>query len=410
VERSLEMSEGVGRQKFSARTAWDVEESDWARALRQRRAAGKPVLDLTASNPTHCGFSYDGEAILSALQDPAALDYDPDPRGRRPAREAVADYYRGHGAELNPDQIFLTTSTSEAYSYLFRLLCDPGDEVLIAQPSYPLFDFLAALDDVHLVSYSLFYDYGWHLDVEDVKQRITARTRAIALVHPNNPTGHFTKPGERQALEALCRERGLALIVDEVFLDYPLDAATPQSFAAGPHPVLTFVLNGLSKIAALPQMKAAWIACLGPEPSLREAMTRLEVVADTFLSMNAPVQCALPRWLRERSQIQDQIRERTAANLAALDVALASQRLVSRLEVEAGWYAVLRVPATEADETLALRLLEQAGVAVHAGRFFGFPVSGFLVLSLLPPLDVFLAGIKGILRLYNGLDRDPPSN
>ena len=404
------MSEAVRTQKFSTRTAWDVEESEWARVLRERREAGKPVLDLTASNPTHCGFRYDGDAILEPLRDPAALEYDPDPRGRKPTREAVAVYYREKGVELAPDQIFLTTSTSEAYSFLFRLLCDPGDEVLIAQPSYPLFDFLATLDDVRLVAYSLFYDYGWHLDVEDVKRRITPRTRAIALVHPNNPTGHFTKPGERQALEAVCKEHGLTLIVDEVFLDYPLGDTGDASFAAGAHPVLTFVLSGLSKIAALPQMKAAWIACLGPADSLGEAMARLEMVADTFLSMNAPVQCALPSWLQEREPIQKQVRERTAANLAVLEDMLESRGLVSRLEVEAGWYAILRIPATEEDEAVALRLLNNTGVAVHAGRFFGFPGSGFLVVSLLAPSETFAAGIHYIINLYSDIESNQTSD
>ncbi len=292
------------RPTFSARTAWDISETELAQAIAERRKRGLPLLDLTASNPTRCGFIYEEPAILSALSDRDSLVYDPDPRGMLRAREAVAGYYADHGAALDPANLVLTTSTSEAYSYLFHLLCDPGDEVLIAQPSYPLFDFLAQLENVRLVPYPLFYDHGWHIDAGSMRRQITSKTRAIALVHPNNPTGHFTKDDERHELEGLCAEHGLALIVDEVFLDYSIAGHTGRSFACGPHPVLTFVLSGLSKIAALPQMKAAWIAAFGPEPDLSHALNRLEVIGDTFLSMNAPIQHALPDWLAGRTGLQ----------------------------------------------------------------------------------------------------------
>lgn len=386
-----------GKARFSSRTAWDTAESPLARALRERLGAGLPLIDLTASNPTRCGFNYD-ESLLAALSDPRALDYDANPRGLPAAREAVRAYYADHSAEVPIGRIFLTTSTSEAYSYLFRLLCDPGDEVLIARPSYPLFDFLAALDDVRLVPYELVYDDGWQLDLPGLRQQITPRSRAIALVHPNNPTGHFIKAWERQALEELCAEYGLALIVDEVFLDYPLEPAPPPySFACPPHPVPTFVLSGLSKIAGLPQMKAAWIACFGPSAPLRDAENRLEVIADTFLSMNAPIQHALPAWLGERRGLQEQILARTTANLAQLDRQLARQRPVSRLRTEAGWYATLRIPALRPDEETALALID-AGVSVHPGYFFGFRDSGWLVVSLLPPLADFEAGVATIFK------------
>ncbi len=210
------------RFPWSARTQWDLAETPWARHLARLRAEGVPLWDLTASNPTRCGFDYDAASLLAPLNNPAALHYDPNPRGLRSAREAVSLYYRDHGAAVDPEQILLTTSTSEAYSFLFRLLCDPGDEVLIGQPGYPLFDFLARLDDVRLVPYELFYDHGWHLDLEALRRSITPRSRAVVVVHPNNPTGHFTRHADRAALEALCREHGLALIVDEVFLDYAL--------------------------------------------------------------------------------------------------------------------------------------------------------------------------------------------
>jgi alanine-synthesizing transaminase len=390
--------------RFSARTGWNLAETETTRALRERRSAGLPVLDLTASNPTRCGIEYDAEAIVRNLAREEALDYDPDPRGMRSARDAVCSYYADLAADVTPEQVILTTSTSEAYSFLFRLLCDPGDEVLIAQPSYPLFDFLAQVDDVRLTPYPLFYDHGWHIDTAGLRARITGRTRAIALVHPNNPTGHYTRPAERDALERLCVEHGLALIVDEVFLDYPLDGPAAPSFAAGEHRALTFVLSGLSKIAGLPQMKAAWIVAAGEGAEVRDALERLEVIADTFLSMNAPIQLALPHWLADRRTIQRRIRDRVQTNLRWLDWELAGHPLITRLEAEAGWYAVLRVPALEPDEELAVRLIRERGVVLHPGYFFGFPNAGWPVVSLLAPEAAFQQGVTAILSHFSGLE------
>jgi aspartate/methionine/tyrosine aminotransferase len=298
----------------------------------------------------------------------------------------------------------LTTSTSEGYSWLFRLLCDPGDEVLIAQPSYPLFDLLATIDDVNLTPYGLLYDpggsHGWNLDLHTLLERITSRTRAMVVVHPNNPTGHYTSKAEREVLSELCREHGLALIVDEVFLDYPFatDAsAEARSFAAGEQTGLTFVLSGLSKIAALPQMKASWIVCLGPQDVRGEAMRRLEIIADTFLSMNAPVQHALPGWLAGRHAIQQQLRDRVRRNLDTLDRLLASQHEIARLACDGGWYATLRTPSFATGEALAVRLLETRGIAVHPGSFFGFAEQNRLVVSLLPRPEVFAEGITALM-------------
>src|ERR1700733_13021387 len=302
--------------RFSRRTGWDVGESGLAAAMREARASGRKLCDLTVSNPTVCGSSYDPEWVVGDLGDMRALVYDPDPRGMRSAREAVVEYYAGHGAGVDVDSLVMTTSTSEGYGYLFRLLCDAGDEVLVAQPSYPLFDFLADMEDVRLKSYPLFYDHGWWIDFAALENRIGPRTKAVVVVHPNNPTGHATGLRERERLEGICARRGLALIVDEVFLDYPLEESTRlTSFAVGPHPVLTFVLSGMSKIAGLPQMKVGWIAGFGPEASRREALERLEVIADTFLSMNAPAQGALADWLTGRRRIQGQILERVRGNL-----------------------------------------------------------------------------------------------
>ena len=383
--------------RFSKRTEWNTEESALAGAHRERVAAGLPVADLTASNPTRCGFDY-GAALLEALKDDRALEYDPQPLGLRSAREAVCRYYLDHGVRVEPEQVVLTTSTSEAYSYLFRLLCDPGTEILVPQPGYPLFDFLAVLDDVRLKNVPLIYDHGWQIDPEGFRRAITAETRAIMLVHPNNPTGHFTKPWEAAALAELCREFELSLIVDEVFLDYAMaDGSEPavRSFTHGLEDVPVYVVSGLSKIAGLPQMKTAWIVATGP--SRGPAMERLEVIADTFLSMNAPVQWAMSTWLGERQGIQGQIRKRVLANLAELDRQLAGELVVRRLVVEGGWYAILRIAALKPDELTVHELLDE-GVWVHPGYFFGMREAGWLVVSLLGPEAEFSNGVTGLLN------------
>jgi len=387
--------------RFSRRTDWNTEESDLAHAHRLRLEAGLPIADLTASNPTRCGFEYPA-GLLAALANPRALDYEPQPRGLLPARRAVCEYYAAHGVRLAPEQIVLTTSTSEAYSYLFRLLCDPGSEIVVPQPGYPLFDFLAVLDDVGLRPAPLVYDHGWQMEPEGFRRAITPATRAIVLVHPNNPTGHFTKHWEAGELAGLCREFDLSLIVDEVFLDYAFGAApkdSVRSFAAGLEGVPVFVVSGLSKIAGLPQMKSAWIVAAGPERAA--ALDRLEVIADTFLSMNAPVQCALPEWLAAADSIQGQIRQRVASNLAQLEGHVGELSMVRRLEVEGGWYAVLRIPAVKPDEATVRELLDR-GVWVHPGYFFGLPESGWLVVSLLAPEKEFSTGVTWMTEYLRG--------
>lgn len=391
--------------RFSKRTDWNTEESELALAHRERLATGSPIADLTASNPTRCGFDYQ-ENLLSPLADSMALDYDPNPKGNLRAREAVSRYYADHGiAGFDSGNLLLTTSTSEAYSFLLKVLCDPGDQVLVPAPSYPLFDYLADAEVVTLAAAPLVYDHGWQLDIEGLRRAITPRTKAVVLVHPNNPTGHFTKIEETLRLASVCEESGLALIVDEVFLDYGLaasdasvNAESRSSFLGRELGVLAFVVSGISKIAGLPQMKAAWLAATGPGSV--EAMSRLEVVADTYLSMNAPVQYALPSWLQRRAEIQSQIKTRVAGNLAELDLQLAGQpiggSLVNRLEVEGGWYAVLRIPALQTDE-LTVRELLALGVWVHPGYFFGMGRSGWLVVSLLGFSDDFKRGMTILL-------------
>lgn len=383
------------RLPFSLRTQWDLGESALSQAIRAARAAGVELCDLTLSNPTACGFSYDRDWVLPPLAAADALRYDPDPRGLAVAREAVAGYYAEHDAELSPGQCVLTTSTSEAYSFLFRLLCDPADEVLVAQPGYPLFDFLAALDDVALKPYTLFYDFGWWIDFAALERQLSPRTRALVLVHPNNPTGHGTVGAERERLEEFCVRHGLALIVDEVFLDYSLGEPL-ESFARGPHACMTFVVSGLSKIAALPQMKVAWIACCGPERVREEALHRLEMIADTFLSLNAPCQLALPAWLEGRRGIQEQILGRVRENLRRAE----ESRSMRFLPVSAGWSAVARLPALTLDrgpaddEGLAGALVQEAGVVVHPGSFYGLAGRTTVVVSLLGSAGTFRSGMQ----------------
>jgi aspartate/methionine/tyrosine aminotransferase len=335
--------------------------------------------------------------LLAPLTDEKAQDYDPQPLGLLRAREAVCGYYADHGVAVSPERVVLTTSTSEAYSFLFKLLCDPGDEIVVPQPGYPLFDFLAVLDDVRIKVVGLVYDHGWQIDPVEFRRAITLETRAIVLVHPNNPTGHFTKAWEAEELAAICREQGIALIVDEVFLDYGFGEVKAASFAAGLEGVDVYVVSGLSKIAGLPQMKAAWIVTTGP--NAKAAMNRIEVIADTFLSMNAPVQGAIPVWISGRHEIQRQIGERVSLNLATLDRELGQVDTVRRLKVEGGWYAVLRIPALQLDERTVLELLDR-GVWVHPGYFFGMKESGWLVVSLLSPVEEFRTGVEVLVDYF----------
>ena len=389
---------------FSKRTNWKLEENAYTRALRRHRESGKPLLDLTISNPTACGFQYDEAVIFAALMSPSAMRYEPEPKGLPSARAAVVDYYREKipAVPIDPERLILTTGTSEAYSFLFRLLCEPGDEVLVAHPSYPLFDFLAAIQDVKLRPFRLVYDHGWQFDFPALRHAITARTRAILVVHPNNPTGNFISCDEAEHLDSICRQFDLALVVDEVFLDYELrDAGDHKkrhgSFAASAQ-VLTFVLSGLSKIAALPQMKVGWIAANGPEALVWDAMASLEIIADTYLSLSAPAQHALPALLAQRRAIQPQIMARIEANLRQLDDQLAQQKSISRLKIEGGWYAVLRVPAVQSDEELAIRLIEERSVVVHPGHFYEFAGDGYLVISLITPSAEFGEGMGRLIE------------
>ena len=386
-------------EMFAERTNWNLEPNRLSAALAHHRAAGKRLLDLTASNPTDCGFDYDRPAILGALADPAALAYQPNPRGLETARRAVAAYYAARGDSVSIHDMFLTTSTSEAYSFVFRTLCNPGDELLVPQPSYPLFDFLAEIQDVKLVRYPLVYDHGWQIDLAAFERAITPRTRGAIVVHPNNPTGHYTRPADAAKLNAICSARHLAVIADEVFLDFTLLEKQPASFGTNTG-TLTFTMSGLSKISGLPQMKVAWLVVSGPEPRKMQALARLEVIADTYLSMNAPVQLATPALLEQRHGFQKQLLSRVRKNLAELDSQLSTKTFCSRLEIEGGWYVVLRVPATRSDEDLAIDLLARKNVYVHPGHFYDFPSDGYLVVSLMAPEPKFAQATKLLLSMF----------
>ena len=550
------------RGMFASRTDWPLEPNRFSLALENQRRTGAKLFDLSASNPTTCGFAYPEHEILAALADPRALTYRPESKGLREAREAVANYYRSRagftfpeshrvdassvhggrgedaspvraesahanlthaasvaanvvrpasgntnfvhgttedagvvqpvsadvnpvraetgnassaraaggaanpvrtaGADANPAQaagvhvnpvhavsvdvqtvdpenIVLTSGTSEGYSYIFRLLCEPGDEILVPAPSYPLFEFLADLADVRLVPYPLLYDHGWQIDFDALRAALAPRARAVLVVHPNNPTGSFVKPREAAELAEMCASRGMAIVADEVFLDYPAikrtagnrtaddgttgdrtsdertghesttaeradsggaDGAAPRSFAFG-SAALTFTLSGISKICALPQMKLAWIVAGGPQHLVAAAMERLEIIADTFLSPGAPAQVALPRFLEMSGALQAQLQQRVATNLAYLDALLQSEPgPLERLAREGGWYAVLRIPSSRPDEEYAVELLERCAVLVHPGQFFNFSQEGFLVLSLIAPEDDFREGARRLQKFF----------
>jgi alanine-synthesizing transaminase len=384
---------------FASRTSWNLNSNRLSEALAGYRASGKPLLDLTVSNPTECGFDYDRQAILQALSNPESLSYDPDPKGLLSARRAVAGYYSAREITVLAKDIILTTSTSEAYSFAFRLLCNPGDELLIPEPSYPLFSFLADIQDVKLVSYPLLYDHGWQIDFHALQQAISERTGGIIVVNPNNPTGHFCKSEEMKKLNEMCAPHQIAIIADEVFLDFNLAENIPRSFAANTES-LTFTMSGLSKISGLPQMKAAWLITSGPDELKAQALARLEVIADTFLSMNAPVQRAVPVFLDLRHGFQKQVMARVRKNLAELDKQLLAQNACARLDVEGGWYTVVRVPAIRSDEDLAIELLNARGVYVHPGHFFDFPADGYLIVSLITPERDFNDGMKRLLSMF----------
>ncbi|MFZ4629007.1 MAG: pyridoxal phosphate-dependent aminotransferase [Blastocatellia bacterium] len=394
---------------FSTRLPTILTPNRLSERLAEKRRQGREILDLTVSNPTRVGLGHDGEGWLEPLGSPAVFTYDPHPRGWREARAAVAGYYRERGlGDLSPDSIHLTASSSEGYAFLFKLLADQGESVLVPQPSYPLFEWLAALEGVELVPYPLEYfpTSGWRIDLQALRQAITPRVRAVIVVSPNNPTGSFLREEERVELMALGERHGLAIIADEVFGDYGWgeDPARVETLV-GETNALTFVLSGLSKVLALPQMKLGWIVTTGPPKLAAAARERLDLIADTYLSVGTPVQAAVGSWLARRQLIQAPIRKRLQTNLQMLiDQVAAAPGAAARLfRVDGGWSVPIEIPRYHTDEEWALFLLDEDDLLVHPGYFFDFPQEGVLVLSLLPEPERFR---EGVARLLSRIERE----
>jgi alanine-synthesizing transaminase len=383
---------------FSGKTGWNRTANPLSNLLTQLRAEGRALVDLTESNPTRCELG--GDERVALLGHPRGARYEPLPLGHLDARRAIARYYQEHGVAIDEAHVVLSASTSEAYGWLFKLLTERGDALLVPQPSYPLFDFLATLEEVRLVPYPLLREEHHRVDLAALAAAIDERTRAILLVHPNNPTGSFVRRDEAAAMEELAEANGLALIVDEVFSDYAWGTLPEDRLPTfvGPRRALTFVLSGLSKVCALPQLKVAWTVALGPDDLVAEAMGRLEVIADTYLSVSTPVQLALPEILAARGPIQERIRARVAQNLAALDRTLGDDGAVRRLPSDGGWYAILEVPRTRDEDGWVDVLLREDSVIVHPGYFFDLDREGYLVVSLLPEPASFEHAIARVIE------------
>jgi alanine-synthesizing transaminase len=392
---------------FSERVPSDLRQNRLADALADRRRQNRDVIDLTASNPTRAGFAYP-EGLLAPLADPRGLVYTPEPLGLVEARLAVVADFARRGLTVDADNLALTASTSEAYSLLFKVLCAPGDEVLIPRPSYPLFDHLTRLDAVTAIPYDLEYHTRWSVDLGSIEGAIGEKTRAVLIVSPNNPTGQFVETPEVDAIVRLAREHDLAIISDEVFADYPLETGSaPSGQLLRRHDVVGFTLGGLSKSIALPQAKLAWMAISGPQETLPAVRARLELACDTYLSVSTPIQLAAAELLERGSDVRRQVCERLAENYRTLKARAGDVRSCDVLKTEGGWYTVLRVPSIMAEEELVLALLEEDGVLVHPGYFFDFPREAFLVLSLLPPRDRFAEGVSRILRRFESVSDLP---
>ena len=381
---------------FSNRLPGHAEVNALSRSVASLTAAGTSLVDLTESNPTRAGLPYPAD-LLSAAASDRALCYDPQPFGLRTAREAVSADYARRGVAVDPECIVLSASTSEAYSWLFKLLCNPGESVLIPQPSYPLFEHLTRLESVRAVPYRLEYHGRWDIDFESIAAA-KDDVRAVLLVSPNNPTGSYVTSREADTLAAICRERGWAIVSDEVFAEYALDAQAPATEIARRAKVLSFTLGGASKALGLPQMKLAWTIVDGPVKERIDALSGLELIADTFLSVNTPVQVAAPDLFRRAAPIRQAIHQRASRNLTAARDVVRTYPACEVLRVEGGWSAVVRVPATRSEEALALGLLQEEHVLVHPGFFFDFPHEAFVVVSLLPPEDVFADAFGRALR------------
>ena len=383
---------------FSARTSWPRSPNRITRILDSRRSSGLPVFDLTKANPTECSIPYPEQEIRDAISHADMLSYRPDPRGLYSARTAIADLERRRGVTVDTGRIFLTASTSEAYSLLFKLLCDPGESVLVPRPSYPLFDYLAQINDVSVQQYQLRYDGEWHIDLDSLKAAVSPASRAMVIVHPHNPTGMVLARAEYASVQRFAEQHGLALIVDEVFSEYPFGGTGGfLRSAAAPGMALTFTLDGISKMFGLPQMKLGWIIAGGPGDLVEEAAGRLEILLDTYLSVNTPVEAALPGLISAGMVIHERVLGRVLSNLRSLRELMEPASPVSMLNGSGGWYAVFRVPGTMTDEQWSVELLEKRGILLHPGYFFDFEGGAYLVASLLVEPEMLKNGITETL-------------
>ncbi|MGB2866877.1 MAG: pyridoxal phosphate-dependent aminotransferase [Bacteroidota bacterium] len=387
---------------FSSRTQWNFQPNPLTKLLEQMRSRGERVIDLTESNPTHCGLQNDLSPFVEALSQDAAHIYSPDPKGLNVARSAVQKFYKGLGMNIESSQVVVTASTSEAYSFLFRLLCNPGEKILVPKPGYPLLEYLAQLNDVTIGFYRLIYDGEWHVDLESLKEQLGDGARILVLVHPNNPTGSWITSEELAEIRTIAKRHSLAIISDEVFgaFSFGENSRRAPSFAQE-QSVLAFTLNGLSKLLALPQLKLSWVVVNGPPAERSGALQRLEVIADTYLSVNTPLQQALPKLLESAGSMTSRIVKRARGNLDILRQVFSPPSAVSVLRCDGGWNAILQFPRTKSDEEWALELLKSKGVLVHPGHLFDMQQEACLVVSLLPEDTIYrdaVSRMEALLR------------
>lgn len=391
---------------FSKRVNYTTEENKISKLLKEKKSSGVTVLDLMESNPTNARFAYDEDGILNSISKPDSLKYAPLPKGLKQAREAVAGYYKEKNIEINPENIFLTSGTSEAYSFIFKLITNPDDEVLVPAPGYPLFTFIGEMELVKVKNYEFKYveDEGWTINFESLESGITDKTRVIILLNPSNPTGNFIKTKEINKILRICRERKIAIICDEVFLDYPIEIKSENTFSiSGVNYVLTFTLSGLSKICGLPQMKLSWIIIGGPVKQRQEALEKLEIITDTYLSVGTPIQLALNNLLSNKEIIQGQIRERILKNFNFLKSEIEKSKQIILLKTEGGWYSILKLNSEINEEDFVYELLNKKDVYINPGYFYDFNDEGYIILSLLTPVDVFENGVKRIIEFLNNI-------
>lgn len=383
---------------FSSRTNWNAAPNRLTRLLETKRLKGEAVIDLTESNPTLCGFSYPDQDILAALTEPSVLVYHPEPKGLLGARRAIAEYYSTLNISVDPDHIVLTASTSEAYTFILRLLCDIGDEVIVPRPSYPLFEYLCQLTDVKLRQFRLAYDGEWHIDFESLQTELNQRTRAIILVHPNNPTGSYLKQDEFDRVRRIAVEHTCAVIVDEVFGPFAYGPDSRRAnILSGNQEGLILSLNGISKLLGLPQFKLSWIVAAGNIAQVHDALKRLDVIADTYLSVNSPIQVALPKLFQHLPNTVEEIRARVLKHYELVRKVFAGSR-VSVYRMEGGWYTILQFSKSKSDDEWAGELLTHLNILLYPGHFFNFEQDSCLVSSLLSPTNWFESALWNIRR------------